>query len=194
MSGAEDNPSSNERRIQAYLARQLDEADAERFEEELMADDDLAMEVQRALEIRAALRDTAARPARPRVAYNPRLKLAFAAAAAVALVAVALPWWLQSPQVEPVFRGVEQRMGLTIEAEGSELRARWAAVPGAAGYELRVLTRNGALLDSVEVGATEAVLDLGAARESGAAAFAEVVALDELGQTVRRSDRVAVDD
>jgi hypothetical protein len=192
MSGVVDEPNSNERRIQAYLARELDEAEAERFEEELMADDALAVEVQRALEIRAALRDVAAKPATPRVAYNPRLRLALAAAAAVALVAIALPLWLQPPPDAPVFRGVEQQMGLTIEAGGGELRARWASVPGATGYELRVLARDGALLDSVEVGATEAVLNLGEEPEAGSAAFAEVVALDDLGQALRRSDRVAV--
>lgn len=191
MSEEASKPVSNERRIQAYLARELDEAEAERFEEELMADDDLAVEVQRALEIRAALRDVSAKPAPLRVAYNPRRRLALAAAAAVALVAVALPWWLQAPPIEPVFRGVEQRMGLTIEAEGRELRAQWAAVPGATGYELRVIGRDGTLLDTTEVSTTAAVLDLGD-RESGSAAFAEVVALDALGQTLRRSDRVAV--
>jgi hypothetical protein len=195
MSEAADNPKANERRIQAYLARALDEAEAERFEEELMADDGLASELQRALEIRAALRDEAATPATPatlRVAYNPRLRLALAAAAGVALVAIALPLWLQTPPDTPVFRGVEQRMGLTIEAEGGEVRARWASVPGATGYELRVLASDGGLLDSVEVDATEAVLDLGDEPEARSAAFAEVVALDELGQTLRRSDRVAV--
>jgi hypothetical protein len=192
MSEAADNPKSNERRIQAYLARALDENEAERFEEDLMADDSLALELQRALEIRAALKDVAAKPATLRVAYHPRLRLALAAAAGVALVAIALPLWLQTPPDAPVFRGVEQRMGLTIEADGGELRARWASVPGATGYELRVLARDGGLLDSVEVGATEAVLNLGEDSEAGSAAFAEVVALDDLGQTLRRSDRVAV--
>jgi hypothetical protein len=194
MSEDASTPISNERRIRAYLERELGEAEAERFEEELMADDGLALEVQRALEIRAALRNVAAKPTPLRVAYNPRLRLALAVAAGVALVAVALPLWLQQPPVEPVFRGVEQRMGLTIEADGRELRARWATVPGATGYELRVLAREGRLLDSVEVGTTEAVLVLGEDRESGSAAFAEVVALDDLGQTLRRSDRVAVAD
>jgi len=184
---------SNESRIQAYLKRQLGEAEAERFEEELMADDDLAVELQRALEIRAALKDAGAKSTARRGARNPRLTFTFAAAAAVALVAVALTW-VRSPPTAPVFRGVEQRMGLTIEAEGRELRAQWATVPGAAGYELRVLARDGVLLDSVEVTATEAAVDLGERRESGSAAFAEVVALDELGQTLRRSDRVAVTD
>jgi hypothetical protein len=191
MSEEASKPNSNERRIRAYLARELDEAEAERFEEELFADDELALETQRALEIRAALRDTGAKAMPPRAARRPRLTYGLAAAAAVALMAVTVQW-LQPP-VEPVFRGVEQRMGLTIEADGRELRARWATVAGATGYELRILARDGELLDSVEVDATEAVVDI-RARASGAAAFAEVVALDELGQTLRRSDRVAVTD
>ena len=185
---------SDERRIQAYLARELDEDEAERFEEELMADDSLAKEVQRALEIRAALRETAAKPHAVRRARKPAFVYGLAAAAAVAFIALTLPF-LQRPPAAPVFRGVEQRMGLEIEAEGGELRARWAPVAGATGYELRILARDGQLLESVEVDGTEAVVDLDGAEEpSSSPAFAEVVAIDDLGQALRRSDRVAVAD
>jgi hypothetical protein len=184
----------DERRIQAYLARELSEPEADRFEEELLADDDLAHEVQRALEIRAALGNTAATQAPVRARRNPRLMYALAAAAGIAFIALAIPW-LQRPSEAPVFRGVEQRMGLEIEVDGDELQARWAPVAGAIGYELRILARDGRVLESIEVEAAEAAVDVGGERAPGLEpAFAEVVALDDLGQTVRRSDRIAITD
>jgi hypothetical protein len=184
---------TDERRIQAYLARELSEAEAERFEEELLADDALADEVQRALEIRAALGSTAATQIALRARRSPRLLYALAAAAGIAFIAVAVPW-LQRP-ADPMFRGVEQRMGLQIEVDGGELRAQWAPVAGATGYELRVLARDGRVLESIEVETAEAAVDVGGQRGSDLEpAFAEVVALDDLGQTVRRSDRVAITD
>ena len=181
---------TDERRIHQYLARELGEAEAERFEEDLVADDELAAEVQRALEIRAALQNTAATPS-SRPGRKPIFLFALAAAAGVAFVALTLPL-LQRPAT-PVFRGGEQRMGLEIETDGGELRAHWAPVAGATGYELRVLARDGRVLESVRVDATEAAIDV--ADDAGAAAvFAEVVALDDLGQILRRSDRVTVTD
>jgi hypothetical protein len=179
---------TEEQRIRAYLARELSEAEAERFEEELFANDDLAHEVQRALEIRAALRETGASSSTQRSRRNSRWLVALAAAAGVAFVAVTIPTLLRPP--EAVFRGVEQRMGLEVEVDSGEWRATWAPVPGATGYELRILARDGRVLRNIEVDATEAAIDVGEGGDP--AAFAEVVALDDLGQTLRRSDRVTV--
>jgi hypothetical protein len=182
---------SDESRIQDYLAGRLDTAEAERFEERMFADDGLAAEVQRALEIRAA---TSLAAVKKRSGPSRRAWVAFAAAAGVAVLGIGIAW-LQRPADPPVFRGAEQRMGLTVEADGATLRARWQSVADAAGYELQVLTSDGRVLRSVEADGTAAALDLGApADPSSGPAFVEVSALDELGQTLRRSERVALPD
>ena len=182
---------SDESRIQDYLAGRLESAESERFEERMFAEDGLADEVQRALEIRAA---TSLAAVRTRSSPARRAWVAFAAAAGAAVLAVGIVW-LQRPAEPPVFRGVEQRMGLEVEAGGPTLRARWQAVSDAAGYELQVLASDGRVLRSVDVDGTAAVLDLGAAAdERSRPAFVEVNALDELGQTLRRSERVALPD
>ena len=181
---------SDESRIQDYLAGRLDTAEAERFEERMFAEDALAAEVQRALEIRAA---TSLAAAKGRHSPSRRAWVGFAAAAGAAVLAVGIAW-LQRPAEPPVFRGVEQRMGLEVEAAGSTLRARWQSVADAAAYELRVLASDGRVLRSVEADGTAAVLDLGGAADATSVAFVEVSALDGLGQTLQRSERVALPD
>jgi hypothetical protein len=183
---------ADESRIQDYLAGRLEATDAERFEERMFMDDELGAEVQRALEIRAATLPAAAQR---RTGYRPRrvfLALAIAASAAVLAVGVT---WLQQPAAPPVFRGVEQRMGLEVEVDGGALHARWRPIAGAAGYELQLFARDGRLLRSLEAGGAAATFELGAPADSAAApAFVEVSALDDVGQTLRRSERLALPD
>jgi len=183
---------ADESRIQEYLAGRLDAAEAERFEERMFTDDELAAEVQRALEIRAA---TLPAGVKRRTTGPPRrMLIALAAAAGAAAVAVGITW-LSQPPASAVFRGVEQRMGLEVEVEGGALRARWQPIADAAGYELQVLARDGRVLRSLEADGMTATLDLGPSPDSTSApAFVEVSALDELGQTLQRSDRVALPD
>jgi hypothetical protein len=181
---------SDESRIQDYLAGRLAAAEAEAFEQRMFEDDALAAEVQTALEVRAA---TAPAGAARRASGPPRRMLyglAIAASAAVLAVGIA---WLRPPPAPEVFRGVEQRMGLEVEVDGGAVRARWEPVADAAGYELQVFARDGRLLRSVEVDDATAALELGApANATAAPAFIEVSALDDLGQTLQRSERVAL--
>lgn len=183
---------SDESRMQQYLAGRLDAVEAESFEERMFTDDELAAEAQSALEIRAAMlhagvQRRTGKPAR-------RVLFALAAAAGAAFLAVGVTW-LQRPPAAPVFRGVEQRMGLEVEVVGSALRARWQPIAGAAGYELQVFARDDSVLRSLEVDGTTVALDLGASADSASApAFIEVSALDELGQTLQRSDRLSLPD
>jgi anti-sigma factor RsiW len=182
---------ADESRIQDYLSGRLDAAETERFEERMFADDALGAEVQRALEIRAATPQAGGK----RRAGGPsrRVFVALAAAAGAAAVAVGISWLPEPPAA--VFRGVEQRIGLEVEVEGGELRARWRPVAGAAGYELQLLASDGRTLQSLEADGTTAALELGAPVDSSSApAFVEVSALDELGQTLQRSDRLALPD
>ena len=184
--------SAEESRIQDYLAGRLDADAAERFEQRMFEDDALAAEVEKALEIRAA---TPAQAATRRPSGPPRrgwYALAVAAGAAVLAVGIV---WLQQPPAPPVFRGVEQRMGLEVEVDGGALRARWQPIADAARYELQVLASDGRVLRSLEAEGTAATVDLGAPAEgSSEAAFVEVSALDDVGQTLRRSERLALPD
>ena len=184
--------SAEEGRIQDYLAGRLDAAAAERFEQRMFEDDALAAEVETALEIRAATPAQAAtrRPSGP----ARRVWYALAVAAGAAVLAVGIVW-LQQPPAPPVFRGVEQRMGLEVEVDGGALRARWQPIADAARYELQVLASDGRVLRSLEAEGTAATVDLGAPAEgSSEAAFVEVSALDDVGQTLQRSERLALPD
>ena len=184
-------PAPDERRIQDYLAGRLDETEAERFEEQLLADERLAAEVQQALEVRAALADAVSGG----TAGDGRLRTAalvpLAAAAGIAMIAIGI-YWLEPP--EPVFRAVEQVQGFEVEvlARDGNIRASWRPVPGAAGYEVQILVDDGRLLRRVEVKATSATLDVGAVDRAASPVFLEVIALDDLGQVLRRSKRVAL--
>ncbi|HEY9182903.1 MAG TPA: hypothetical protein VIQ99_06870 [Gammaproteobacteria bacterium] len=182
---------SDEKRIQEYLAGRLSAAEAELFEQRLFTDDDFAAEVQRALEIRAAMAPAAVK----RAAGGPprRALFALAAAAGAAFLVVGVMWL--RPPAAPVFRGVEQRMGLEVEVDGDALHARWQPIAGAAGYELRVFATDGRLLRNLETEGAVSTLDLGTPADSASApAFVEVSALDELGQVLQRSDRVGLSD
>ncbi len=180
----------DEGRIQKYLAGRLGAAEAEAFEERLIADDQLAAEVQRALEIRAA---AAQADATRRIARSPRrVWLPLAAAAGAAAFAVGVIW-LQRPPPEAVFRGIEQRMELEVQADAGALRARWPAVAGAAGYEIQLFAGDGRVLRNLETSGTSATIELGTPDDpASAAAFIDVTALDDLGQILQRSERVAL--
>ena len=168
-----------------------------------LSDDALGRELERALEIRAAVEpgqasETAASHREPLKArwHRPRWMLPLAAAASVVLVLFG-GYWLRPPvPPDPVFRGAEQHMALRIEVEASALRARWNPVPGAAGYELRVFARDGGMLQGVVTEDREAAIDLrpAASGHGAQAASVDVVALDELGQTLLRSQRIDLPD
>ena len=181
---------TGEGQVQKYLAGRLSDAEAEAFEERLFTDEALAGEVERALEIRAATAPagaarTTARP--PRRAW-----LALAAAAGIAVVAASIAW-LPRPPPEPVFRGSEQRMGLDVEMYTDALRARWAPVAGAAGYEIQVFAADGRVLHDVETNDTATTIELETPVETAdTPAFVEVTALDGLGQDLQRSERLAL--
>ena len=182
-----------DRALDAYLRGKLTVPEADAFEERLFADESLAQEAQLALEIRAALgSEKAIRPSKG-TGVGQRYRLAsLALAATIAALAVGV-YWLPAPrEAAPVFRGVEQRMGLDVELRGRALSAKWDPVSGATGYELRVFERSGKLLRSVEVENATAALDLGLDAEAAAPAFVDVVALDDFGQELIRSGRIAL--
>jgi anti-sigma factor RsiW len=179
----------DERRIQDYLSGRLPSTEAEAFEAQMFADDELAAEVERALEIRAAMQD---QPAAPRVTARRAtagLPPAWAMAAGIATLGIGLVWFrYQSPT--PVFRGVEQTLNLEVEVAGGKLNARWAPAAGAHGYELQTFAADGQLMDSVSAKDTTVAIEL---RAAAVPAYVEVVALDDFGQAMLRSQRVRID-
>ena len=184
------NEAADDTALRAYLSGTIRETDAQALEERLFSDDRLAAELERALEIRAAMKSSASTPQ----VRNRRLGgfLPLALAAGVAML-VAGFYWLQTPtQSTPVFRGAQQSLALEVEVSGNQVRARWSAVPGAAGYELRLFERNGRVMRSMELDTTAGVIDL--SRTDTPPASIDVTALDSFGQSLIRSQRIAVSD
>ena len=186
-----------ERQIQDYISGRLSAAEAEAFEARMMADDELAAEVERAIEIRAASESPVA--ASDPVARRPRphLRPAWALAAGVAALALGLTWLRWQPPPAPVFRGAEQPMGLEVEFADHQLKAHWAPVAVADKYELRILAADGHVLLILESRSPTAEIKLpptGIAGDPAPPAFVEVVALDDFGQTLMRSQRVPLTD
>lgn len=174
--------------LHAYLCGALSEAEAEDFEKRLFADDELAKELQRAVEIRAAAMDRVRKPDARDAGRSGRRLLPLAIAAGAAMLAAGL-YWLQTPPT-PVYRGIEQRAGLELRIAGGEVRAEWAPVPGAAGYELGIYAGDGRLLHTIDADASPVAFDFDAVVPSGSKTYVEVVALDDLGQTLARTERV----
>jgi hypothetical protein len=187
MSGEPTPSRSDEQWIQDYVSGRLSNADAEQFEARCLADDELGAELERAIEIRAVLKGHGTKTeirTRPRRALLP-----LAIAASAAILAFGLYWLQRQPEPTPVFRGAQPLMELKVDIEDGELSARWNSIAGAAGYEVQVLASDGELMRSIAVDLPTASVDL---RETAKAAFVEVVALDDFGQTLVRSQRIAL--
>jgi hypothetical protein len=86
---------------------------------------------------------------------------------------------------------------LALEATLDEttLRASWGPVVGAAAYELRVYDAGGRLLRASEVDGQTLAVDLDVLELGGAPSVTalDVAALDSVGRTLARSERLGVD-
>ncbi|MGE0160576.1 MAG: hypothetical protein AB7T31_14295 [Gemmatimonadales bacterium] len=86
---------------------------------------------------------------------------------------------------------------LALEATLDEttLRASWAPVVGAASYELRVYDAGGRLLRASAVDGQTLAVDVDVLELGGvpSASALDVAALDRVGQTLARSERLKVD-
>ena len=137
-----------ERTIQRYLAGDLSAQEASAFEEEYFADDELATELEQAVEIRAAVRA----PARRSI---PLFRITIAAAAAVGILAVGLALYLQPlDQVgtdTPVMRTSESALALSVESNDDQLMISWQAVEGADIYRVELFDLSGNIVVRQEV-------------------------------------------
>ncbi|HET6628390.1 MAG TPA: zf-HC2 domain-containing protein [Woeseiaceae bacterium] len=172
-----------------YLAGRLSGAEASAFEEHTFNCDRCFEELQLASEVRAA--DTG-EPA----AARPRPGTTWLLLAVAATVLLAAGLWLAQPLFEtpdPVYRDAGNGAGmLTVDVTHDDGRVilNWTPVQGVDQYEIRVFSDAG---DPVfEQQSRETSLDLPVTSWQGSsragAFYVQVIALDDLHQTIVQSD------
>jgi hypothetical protein len=173
-----------------YLAGRLSGAEASAFEEHTFNCDRCFEELQRGSEVRAAATGEPA-AAHPRPGTTTWLPLALAAT-----VLLAAGLWLAQPLFEtpdPVYRdagGGTGTLAVDVMHDDDRVTLTWAPVRGADRYGIRVFSDAG---DPVfEQQSRETSIDLPVTRwraSSRAGQFhVQVIALDELQQTIVQSD------
>lgn len=163
--------------IDAYLNGRLGEAEAEAFEARLFADDELAAELERSIELRAAALPTGSVRGR-------WLPLAAAAAVGVLAVGLVVVDFGPSPVEEPIMRSGESRLELTATGQGGAVVIDWPDVEGADTYRLDFYDADGRILVSSEVAQSELRV---LADEIGEARIARVRAYDPLRELLADS-------
>lgn len=182
-----------------YLRQALPEEEASSFEAHYFACDRCWEEVERGLEVRAALTAEETREvssgegqrAPGRWWRHP----AFAVAAGLGLAAVGLwQWGPAGPEEgrETIVRGATEALELAFETSSERLALSWPEVTGAESYLVQFLDAAGTLLLEEETAASEltvAWMRLPPPNTEGAL-LARVQALDSLRQTLVSSDFV----
>jgi hypothetical protein len=177
-----------------YLAGRLPEDDAEAFEAHYLQCDKCWEDVQRGIELRAALGKPPVAPAAraTRFAWDWR---PLAVAAAIAFVGLGV-WRLTRRTADetsrPVLRGVNaERLDLKVETEPQgSFNLTWPPHPDAATYKIEVLASDGVSVWKTEIKETR--LSIGAAvlpaPRTGISLLIRVEALDPMRQVVATSE------
>jgi hypothetical protein len=209
MSEPKETQLSREQRIGAYLSDRMSDSETEAFEREMFSDDELATEVERALEIKASADEASEVPDRGNAGgvtvpvaettrLPPRSRHEFrwiGLAAAFSAVAVAGVLWLTRVAQEPlVMRAGEERLAVQSAAEPDGTRLTWPAVPGAMTYRIAVFTPTGDALGSDETKLTTYRLRDGLRRDRNGPVFVRVVAIDHLRREIGDSGLVRITD
>lgn len=175
-----------------YLAGRLSGAEASAFEEHSFNCDRCFEELQRAAEVRAAdTGEPAAAAVHPRPGTTTWLPLALAAT-----VLLAAGLWLAQPLFEtpdPVYRDAGDGTGtLTVDVLHDDDRVilNWAPVGGVDRYEIRVFSDAGDPVFEQQSRETSIDLPVTSWQASSRAGqfYVQVIALDELQQTIVKSD------
>ena len=182
--------------IHAYLSGTLSERETEDFEQRLFADDALANELQRSMEIGAVARGSGKESAVTRFRDIRRTVVPLALAAGAAAVVFGL-FRVEAPH-DPaqVLRGIEQQMGIEARIADERLLVHWQPVPGAIFYDLRVLDARGQLVAHAEIDGrrSEAIVGFDMVADSESGPFSvELIALDSLRQTIVRSGNIEIE-
>ena len=181
-----------------YLAGRLGAAQAQAFEAHTFDCDRCFTELQQATELRAvAASDRTAEAAGSRSAPRPHW-LAWPALGLAAAVALALGVWFTQPvtdrpplPAETVFRDAAQNRGelpLEISRKGDSVILSWPPVQQADRYSVRIWSEAGEPL--FEQDATGRSIELSATGVRTQGVYVQVVAVDELQQTIARSELV----
>jgi len=90
---------------------------------------------------------------------------------------------------------VNEMLALDATLDETTLRATWVPVVGAASYELRVYDAGGRVLRASRVDGQTLAVDLDVLELGGVPSVdaLDVAALDRVGQTLTRSERLSVD-
>ena len=165
----------------SYVARTLDDQEADAFEKHYFSCDSCWNEVQRGLEVRSGFGMPATK-----TRTLPRW-LPLAAAAGLAGVALVGTFWLRPPaSVEPVQRDAqpsETTVRVRTELTNGRLVARWEAVAGADRYVVSLVDAEGNGLLERQIRETEIHIErdtLSPSLAPDAALFWRVQAQDEL--------------
>jgi DNA-binding beta-propeller fold protein YncE len=155
-----------------YVAGRLSEEAAEEFEQHFFECDACAAEVERAMEIRAALKTR-------RVAGG-GWRVGLAIAATLAAVALGL-WQMQLREANlapPPLRGASRDITATGRMAGATFHASWNAIRDARSYRVQVYNAIGEPVTWTETSATRFSANLGVPR-NGEQRYWKVQALDE---------------
>jgi hypothetical protein len=168
-----------------YLRGRLSPEHAEAFEAHYFACDRCWALVHGGFEVRAT------RPARPRWLSRSWPMLA----AAVLVGAVGIGFWRLQQRPGAVLPDAERAgpsgaVRVEAGAEGSSLTARWSSIAGAAGYRVRLFTKDGAVAVERELVDTSLSLTRDSVKTAAGPLYWQVQALDRLGGELARSPLV----
>ena len=174
--------------LRDYVAGKLSPEAAEEFEQHLFECDACADEVQRAIEIRAALRTPARRAA------GGRWGVGLAIAATIGAIAFGL-WQVElrrQPLAPPPLRGSAHEITATGTLNGATFTAIWKPVANARSYRVQIFNAIGEPVTFTETGSTTFSATIGAARKSEPR-YWKVQALDDDRVVIAASALMKID-
>ena len=174
-----------ERTILAYLAGTLSREEADAFERACFEDDELASELERALEIRAAQEHRRAVSGRFR---SPALRTRFLAlAATVSAVAIGAALWLQSAPQDPVMRTGAPELAVRVRPVADGVRLEWNHLEGAETYRIDIFSAAGERLTGAELARSPYLLSDSVGAAAQGPLYARIVAFDDVRRVVADS-------
>jgi hypothetical protein len=183
------SPDEREARIHAYLTGAMSPQEREAFERAWFDDDELAEEIERAVEVRAALsapRHTSSAVVR-RSRAIPVGGRWLALAAALGMVAFGSVLWLQRDPGAPVMRAGEERLKVEVAPAPGGIHLVWPQVEGAESYRIDIFTASGERLTGAELRRSPYLLADSVTPTTPGPLYARIVALDHVRRVLADS-------
>lgn len=174
--------------VREYVGGKLSDVEAEDFEQHLFECDACADEVERAMEIRAALRPPASAVRRS------GWPVGLAIAATIGAVALGL-WQVEirrQPLGPPGIRGVSREITATGKLNGETFTGTWKPVVGARAYRVQIFNSVGEPVTWSETRNTTFSATIGAGKK-GQPRYWKVQALDEDRVVIATSPLIRID-